>query len=93
MLFVAGLERVRIVRGPVADPDFGVLFDHALEANGLACRRVEERLSLISRRPLRSRDEILSPGLRTVSAAASRHEPIDKRLLLVWWDRFHGQNL
>src|SRR5207247_2617400 len=82
-------NHVSIVRRPVSDPDPAVLFDHALESDRLARRRVKQRLPLIGGCPLRPGDEILAPRLRSVRSATSGHQAVDESLLLIRGDRFH----
>src|SRR5216684_8267253 len=49
-----GGNYVCVVCGPIADADFGVVLDDLFEANGWTRGRMEERLSLIPCRPLRT---------------------------------------
>src|ERR1039458_1270556 len=75
-------ERVRgnhvgVVRRPVADPDFGVIADYGLKSDRFPCRSMEQRLSLVSSRPLRARDIVLTARVRSVSAATRLREPLD----------------
>ena len=70
-------------------PIFGVFADHFLEADRRPRRRMKQRLSLISRRPLRAGNEIFAPRLGSVRAAAGRCQAVDKGLLLMNGNGFH----
>src|SRR5689334_16152218 len=53
---ILGGDDVGIVRGPVADSDFGVAPDHLFETYLWPGGRMEQRLSLIGSGPLRAGD-------------------------------------
>src|SRR5581483_1009689 len=78
---IAGGNHVRIVRTPVADADAGILANHIAVSDRVPGWRVEQRLALIGRGPLRPADKMPAPDLRRIAASAGGHEAFDQRAL------------
>src|ERR1041385_8155104 len=69
-----GRDDVGIVSRPVADSELAPFADDVFEPDSRTRRRMEQRLSLIRSRPLRTGNEILAPRLGAIGAAAGFYQ-------------------
>jgi hypothetical protein len=85
-----GGDDVGVVGAPVADADFGVLFDDSFKADGGAGFVLEERVAFVGGGPLGASDEEFAARFRGVGAAAGVGEELDESLLLVGFESRHN---
>ena len=91
LILAHGFSRnhIAIVSGPVSDADLRVLANNVFKSDGLPRGRVEQRLALIRRGPLRSRDEVFAACFWAVSATTGCHETVNESLLLLHRNWLH----
>ena len=81
---------VGVMRAPIPDSNPAVFLDDPLEGDWRPHGSMKDRLPLVGRSPLRTRDEITPAYFRRIIAAAGLCQPVNEGDLLVLGNTIHS---